>query len=55
MKIGLVALVAFIFSQEEYRPIACLATILPGISRLLPELHRIVEGFRPAKPTIKLG
>ena len=58
VKIGLVALVAFIiFTQEEYRPIAlaALATILPEISKLLPELHKILGGFKPAKANINLG
>ena len=52
VKIGLVALVGFIiFTQEEYRPIAlaALATILPEISKLVPELHKILGGLKPAR------
>ena len=58
VKIGLVALAGFIiFTQEEYRPIAlaALATILPEISKLLPELHKILGGFKPDKARISVG
>jgi hypothetical protein len=58
VKIGLVALAGFIIiTQDEYRPIAlaALAAIVPEISKLLPELHKIIGSLKPAKPHINTG